>query len=77
MNMASQLIVDFPLKRNHAHVDVRFANKTAQFYRVQEDKNRNELWYAEAEYNSMRQKIMQDVFQVRARASNSASKERR
>ena len=67
--MAQELIVDFPLKRNHAHV--RFA-KTAQLYIVprHEDKNRSELWYTAAEYNSMKRTIKQDVLQVRARASD-------
>ena len=66
MNMlSSELIVDFPLKCNHAHV--RFA-KTAQLYIVpwHDDKNINELWYTEAEYNSMKRSIKQDALQVRA-----------
>lgn len=72
--LSSELIVDFPLKRNPAHV--RFA-ETAQLYIVprHEDKNKNELWYTKAEYNSMKRNIKQDVIQVRARASDSASKE--
>ena len=74
INMASELVVDFP--RNHAYVDVRFA-KTAHLYIVHEDNNKNELWYTEAEYNSMERNIKQDVLQVRARASDSASEVRR
>ncbi len=74
--LSSELMVDLvPLKRNHAHVDVRFA-KAGQLYIVSEHecKNRNELWYTETECNSMAQNIKQDVLQVRARASDSASK---
>ncbi len=62
-----------PLKRNHAHVDVRFA-KAGLYIVPNEDKNRNELWYTKAEYNSMVQNIKQDALQVRACASDSASK---
>ena len=69
--MASELIVDFPRKRNHAVV--RFT-ETSQLYIVDrhEDKN-NELWYTKAEYNSMKRNIKRDVLQ--ARASDAASKE--
>ena len=72
--MASELIVDFPLRRNHVHV--RFA-KTSQLYNVprHEDKNRSQLWYTKAEYNSMKRNIKQDVLQVRARANDSGSEE--
>ncbi len=52
-NMASELIVDFPLKRNHNHDVVRFA-ETAQLYIVDRHEDKNELWYTKAEYNSMR-----------------------
>ena len=67
MNMASELIVDFPLRRNHAHV--RFA-KTAQLYIVPRHnvKNRSELWYTDAEYNAMKRNIKRDVLQVQVRA---------
>ena len=67
--MASELIVDFPLKRSHAHV--RFA-KTAQLHVVpkHEDKHKSELWYTKAEYNAMKRTIKQDVLQVRARATD-------
>ena len=62
--MASELIEDFPLRRNHVHV--RFA-KSAQLYTVprHDDKNRSELWYTEAEYNSMKRTTKQDALQVR------------
>ena len=61
--MASELIIDFPLRRNHMHV--RFA-KTAQLYIVHRHEDKNELWYTDAEYNSMKRNIKQDVLQARA-----------
>ena len=75
MNMASELIVDFPLRHNHAHA--RFANETAEVYFVprHDDKNTSELWYTDAEYNEMKRSIKRDVFQ--ARASDWTSKEDR
>ena len=54
--MASELIVDFPPKRNH-HV-VRFA-ETAQLYIVDRHEDKNELWYTKTEYNSMKRNIKQ------------------
>ncbi len=69
--MTSELIVDFPLKRNH---DVlRFA-ETVQLYTVgrHEDKDKTDLWYSKTEYNSMKRNIIRDVLQAR-RASDSAS----
>ncbi len=68
--MASELIVDFPPKRNH-HA-VRFA-ETSQLYTVDRHQDKNELWYVKAEYRSMRRNVKRDVLQ--ARASDSASEE--
>ena len=67
--MASELIVDFPPKRNHF---VRFA-ETAQLHIVDRHEDKKELWYTKAEYNSMKRNVKQDVLQ--ARASDSASRE--
>jgi len=66
--MAAELIVDFPLKRNHDVV--RFA-ETAQLYIVDRHDDNNELWHTKAEYKSMKRNIKRDVLQ--ARASDSAS----
>ena len=66
--MASELIVDFPPKRNHF---VRFA-ETAQLHIVDRHEDKKELWYTKAEYNSMKRNIEKDVLQ--ARASDSASR---
>ena len=68
MNMASELIVDFPPRRNDVHV--RFA-KIAQLHIVHRHEDKNELWYTKAEYNSMKRNIKQDVLQARARDSAS------
>ncbi len=65
--MASELIIDFPLRRDRNHAHVRFA-ETAQLHIVDrhEDEDKDELWYTEAEYNSMKRNIKQDVLQARA-----------
>ncbi len=62
--MTSELIVDFPLRGNHNHVHVRFA-ETAQLYIVHRHEGKNELWYTDAEYNAMKRNIKQDVLQAR------------
>ncbi len=67
--MASELIVDFPLERNHV---VRFA-EIAELCTVERHEDKNELWYTNEEYNSMKRNIKRDVIQ--ARASDSASEE--
>ena len=66
--MASALIVDFPLRRNHDVV--RFA-ETVQLYTVDRHQDKNELWYVNAEYSSMKCNIKRDVLQARARDSPS------
>ncbi len=72
INMASELIVDFPPKRNHDAV--RFA-ETAQLHIVhRHEAGKKELWYTEAEYDSMKRNIKRDVLQARASASDSESR---
>ncbi len=61
--MPSELIVDFPSKRNHDVV--RFA-ETAQLYAVDRHEDKSQLWYTKAEYDSMRGDIKRDVLQARA-----------
>ena len=71
--MAVDLIVDFPLQRNHQVV--RFAER-AQLHiveRHEDDEDKNELWYTKSDYNSMRRERKQDVLQ--ARANDASSKE--
>ena len=62
--MAAELIVDFPLnpKRNHV---VKFA-KTSELYIVDRHEDKNELWYTNAEYKTMKRNIKRDVLQARA-----------
>ena len=66
--MATDLIVDFPLQRNH-HQVVRFAER-AQLYiverRHEDNEDNNKLWYTKSDYNSMKRKLKQDVLQARA-----------
>ena len=65
MNMADELIVDFPSQRSRQAV--RFAD-TAQLYivdRYEDNEHKNELWYSEKEYNSMKRNIKRDVLQAR------------
>ena len=65
--MTSELIVDFP-SRSRRKVAVRF-DDTAQVCIIDrhEDKDhKNELWYTEAEYLSMKRDIRRDVLQARA-----------
>ena len=65
MNMADELIVDFPSQRSRQAV--RFAD-TAQLYifdRNEGNEHKNELWYSENEYNSMKRNIRRDVLQAR------------
>ena len=66
--MAAELIVDFPLRRNH---DVVQFAETSQLYIVERHEDINELWYTKAEYKSMKRNIKRDVLQ--ARASDSVS----
>jgi len=64
--MATDLIVDFPLQRNHQVV--RFAER-AQLYiveRHEDNEDNNKLWYTKSDYNSMKRKLKQDVLQARA-----------
>jgi hypothetical protein len=65
--MATDLIVDFPLQRNHQVV--RFA-ETAQLYiverRHEDNEDKNKLWYTKSDYNSMKRTLKQDVLQARA-----------
>ncbi len=68
--MAAELIVDFPLKRNHDVV--RFA-ETSELYIVDRHEDKHELWYSKAEYKSMKRNIKRDVLQ--ARANDLASEE--
>jgi len=75
--MAVDLIVDFPLQRNHQVV--QFAER-AQLHIVErheheDDEDKNELWYTKSDYNSMRRKRKQDVLQVRANNASSEEEE--
>ncbi len=66
--MASELIVDFPLKRNH---DMHCALAgIIQLYTVD---RHYEQWYTEAEYDSMKSDIKRDI--LRAQASDPVSEE--
>mmetsp|Transcript_9609 Transcript_9609/g.15918 ORF Transcript_9609/g.15918 Transcript_9609/m.15918 type:complete len:89 (-) Transcript_9609:131-397(-) len=64
--MATELIVDFP-SRSRRKVVVRFAD-TAQLYivdRHEDNDHKNELWYTQAEHQSMKHNIRRDVLQAR------------
>ena len=73
--MAAELIVDFPLtpKRNHDVNNscaaplsgVKFA-ETSELYIVDRHEDKNELWYTNAEYKTMKRNIKRDVLQARA-----------
>ena len=70
-NMAVDLIVDFPLQRNHQVV--RFAER-AQLHiveRHEDDEDKNKLWYTKSDYNSMKRKLKQYVLQARANDASS------
>eukprot|EP00984_Skeletonema_dohrnii_P000041 scaffold12_cov128-Skeletonema_dohrnii-CCMP3373.AAC.6 len=69
--MAVDLIVDFPLQRNHQVV--RFAER-AQLHiveRHEDDEDKNKLWYTKSDYNSMKRKLKQYVLQARANDASS------
>ncbi len=61
--MSAELIVDFPLKRNHDVV--RFA-ETSQLYVVDRHEDKDEPWYTKAEDKSMKRNIKKDVLQARS-----------
>ena len=73
------LIVDFPLQRNH-HLAVRFADNMVQQHIVERHEDydtentvaRHELWYTKAEYHAMRLAIKKDVLEVRSNAAEVA-----
>ena len=71
------LIVDFPLQRNH-HLAVRFADNMVQQHIVERHEDydtentvaRHELWFTKAEYHAMRLAIRKDVLEVRSNAAD-------
>ena len=70
----SELIVDFPSSQRHRQV-VRFSelSQLCIVDRHEDDEHKNELWYTNAEYQSMKRKVKRDVLQ--ARANDVASEE--
>eukprot|EP00984_Skeletonema_dohrnii_P025134 scaffold14250_cov89-Skeletonema_dohrnii-CCMP3373.AAC.4 len=70
--MATDLIIDFPLQRNHQAV--RF-DERVQLYivdrRHEDNEDKKKLWYTKSDYNSMKRKLKQDV--LRARANDAAA----